>query len=51
MNTSDLHDDSEDVEFTPAERASAAKKSTWISVMVNILLSATQIAVGVFAKV
>ena len=27
MNTSDLHDDSEDVEFTPAERASAAKKA------------------------
>ena len=50
MNPSDLHDDSEDVEFTPAERASAAKKSTWVSVMVNILLSTTQITVGIFAK-
>ncbi len=50
MNVSNLQDDSEDVEFTPAERASAAKKSTWISVIVNILLSATQISVGIFAK-
>lgn len=50
MNVSNLHDDSEDVEFTTAERASAAKKSTWVSVIVNILLSATQISVGIFAK-
>ena len=50
MNFSDLHDDSEDVEFTVAQRAAAAKKSTWISVMVNIVMSSTQIAVGIFAK-
>jgi cation diffusion facilitator family transporter len=50
MKGSDLHDDSEDVEFTPAERAWAAKKSTWVSVIVNILLSTTQIVVGIFAK-
>jgi cation diffusion facilitator family transporter len=50
MNVSNLHDDSEDVEFTTAERASAAKKSTWVSVIVNILLSVTQISVGIFAK-
>ena len=50
MNASNSHDDSEDVEFTPAERTKAAKKSTWISVVVNILLSSTQITVGIFAK-
>ena len=50
MNASDLHDDSEDVEFTPAERARAANKSTWVSVVVNIVLSTTQITVGIFAK-
>ena len=49
-NGSDLHDDSEDVEYTPAERANAAKKSTWVSVVVNVILSITQITVGIFAK-
>ena len=50
MKTSDLQDDSEDTEFTPQERASAAKRSTWVSVVVNILLSTTQIMTGIFAK-
>ena len=50
MNAADLQTDSEDVEFTPEQRARAAQKSTWVSVVVNILLAATQISVGVFAK-
>ena len=50
MKTSDLHDDSEDTEFTPQERASAAKRSTWVSVVVNILLCTAQILTGIFAK-
>ena len=50
MNMLDLHEDSEDVEFTPTERAHAAKKSTWVSVAVNIVLSSIQIAIGIFAK-
>ncbi|NQW82322.1 MAG: cation transporter, partial [Alcaligenaceae bacterium] len=50
MNAADLQDDSEDVEFTPEQRARAAQKSTWVSVVVNIVLAATQISVGVFAK-
>jgi cation diffusion facilitator family transporter len=50
MKTSDLQDDSEDTEFTPQERASAAKRSTWVSVVVNILLCTAQILTGIFAK-
>ncbi|PHY05282.1 MAG: cation-efflux pump [Alcaligenaceae bacterium] len=50
MNAADLQDESEDVEFTPEQRARAAQKSTWVSVVVNIMLATTQISVGVFAK-
>ena len=50
MKTSKLYDDSEDTEFTPQERASAAKLSTWVSVVVNILLCTAQILTGIFAK-
>ncbi len=50
MNKDDLHDDSEDTEFTPTERAQAGKRSTLVSVVVNIFLSFTQITVGVFAQ-
>lgn len=49
MNNNDLVDDSEDTEFTPAERAAAAKKSTMVSVVVNVFMSTLQIVVGVFA--
>ncbi len=50
MNFSDLHDDTEDVHHPPQERLAAAKRSTWVSVVVNVVLSALQITVGVFAK-
>ncbi|MFY9136918.1 cation diffusion facilitator family transporter [Zwartia sp.] len=50
MKPSDLHDDSEDTEFTVEERSAAANKSTWVSVFVNIVLSITQIVVGILAK-
>jgi cation diffusion facilitator family transporter len=50
MSYLELADDSEDTQHTAAERASAASRSTWVSVAVNIFLTATQIAVGVFAK-
>ena len=33
-----------------AERAAAASRSTWVSVAVNLVLTVTQIAVGVLAK-
>lgn len=35
---------------SPAERAAAASRSTWVSVAVNLLLSLVQIVVGVLAK-
>jgi cation diffusion facilitator family transporter len=50
MKRPDLQDDSEDTTFTVEQRAAAANKSTWVSVCVNIALSITQIAVGIFAK-
>ena len=50
MNFSDIADDSEDTQHTAAERSAAASRSTWFSVGVNLVLTITQIAVGVFAK-
>ena len=50
MNFSDIADDSEDTQHTAAERSAAASRSTWVSVAVNLVLTITQIAVGVFAK-
>ena len=50
MNFSDLDDDSEHATHTAAERSAAATRSTWVSVVVNVVLSTTQIVVGVFAK-
>ncbi|MBY0466754.1 MAG: cation diffusion facilitator family transporter, partial [Burkholderiales bacterium] len=46
----EFHDDNEDPEHTPAERAAAASRSTWVSVWVNVVLSTLQIVVGVMAK-
>jgi cation diffusion facilitator family transporter len=50
MQFTEIDDDSEHSSHTPAERAKAASRTTWVSVVVNIVLSATQIAVGVLAK-
>lgn len=50
MPFSPVPDDDEDPRHTPAERAAAASRSTWVSVAVNLGLSALQIAVGVLAK-
>ena len=50
MNFSDIADESEDTQHTAAERSAAASRSTWVSVGVNLVLTITQIAVGVFAK-
>ena len=49
MNFNEL-DDPEDTEHTPQERAAAASRSTWVSVVVNLVLSTVQIVVGVWAK-
>ena len=50
MNFSDMNDDSEDTQHTAQERAAAASRSTWVSVVVNVVLTAVQITVGVMAK-
>ena len=40
----------DDSPIPPAERAAAASRSTWVSVGVNVVLSTTQIVVGVLSK-
>ena len=50
MQFDHLDDNTEDTPFSPAERAAAASRSTWVSVGVNVVLSSTQITVGVLAK-
>ncbi|MBT9507927.1 cation diffusion facilitator family transporter [Rhodoferax sp.] len=50
MQFTDLTDDTEDALHSPAERALAASRSTWVSVGVNVVLTITQIVVGVLAK-
>ena len=51
MQLTDLPpDDDEDLQHTPAERAQAASRSTWVSVGVNLLLTIVQVVVGVLAK-
>jgi cation diffusion facilitator family transporter len=43
-------EDTEHATHTPAERQAAASRSTWVSVGVNVVLSTTQIGVGVLSK-
>jgi cation diffusion facilitator family transporter len=49
MISNNLLDDPEDAQHMPAERAAAASRSTWVSVAVNIMLTITQVAVGMLA--
>ena len=50
MKFTNIPNAAEDSEQTHAERSAAASRSTWVSVGVNVVLSITQIVVGVFAK-
>ena len=50
MKFSDFEDESEDTEHSAQERADAASRSTWVSVVVNLVLTAAQISVGILAK-
>jgi cation diffusion facilitator family transporter len=50
MPITDLDDDPEDPQHSPEERAAAASRSTWVSVGVNLVLTLTQVAVGILAK-
>ncbi|CUI54617.1 Uncharacterised protein [Achromobacter xylosoxidans] len=40
-------EDPEDDEHSPAERAAAAARSTWVSVGVNVVLATAQIVIGI----
>ena len=50
MKFTDLADDPEDALHSPAERAAAASRSTWVSVAVNLLLTVTQIVAGILSR-
>ncbi len=50
MKFTEFADDPEDAQHTPAERAAAASRSTWVSVGVNLVLTTVQIAAGVLAR-
>ena len=50
MPLSTFSNDPEDSPESRAELAAAASRTTWVSVGVNLLLSSTQIAVGILSK-
>jgi len=50
MQFTNLSDDPEDTGHSPAERAAAASRSTWVSVVVDLALTSTQIVAGVLTK-
>ncbi|QDL52863.1 cation diffusion facilitator family transporter [Rhodoferax aquaticus] len=50
MNFVEIDDDSEHATHTAAQRAAAASRSTWVSVVVNVVLASTQIVIGVLSK-
>jgi cation diffusion facilitator family transporter len=50
MNFNELAEDPEDTQHSPAERAAAASRSTWVSVGVNLILTIAQITAGILAK-
>ncbi|WP_017772977.1 cation diffusion facilitator family transporter [Paraburkholderia kururiensis] len=49
MKTEELFDDTENSEHTPAERAAAASRSTWVSVVVNLALTLGQVLAGLLS--
>ncbi len=50
MKFSDLEDNPEDAAHSVAERSAAAVRSTWVSIVVNLLLTVVQVAVGLLAR-
>ena len=50
MNFTIHDDDSEHASHSPQERAAATSRSTWVSAVVNLLLSSTQIVVGLLSR-
>ena len=50
MNFNDQDDDSEHAAHTAQERAAVASRTTWVSVVVNVVLSIVQLVVGFWAS-
>jgi len=50
MTPDSFPDSSNDTTYSQADRARAATRSTWVSVAVNLVLSTTQIVVGMLSK-
>jgi cation diffusion facilitator family transporter len=50
MKFTEFAEDPEDTQHSPAERAAVAARTTWVSVGVNLVLTVTQIAVGVLSR-
>ena len=50
MQFAERDDDPEHSQIEAAERARAASRSTWVSVVVNLVLTATQITAGVLTR-
>ena len=50
MNFNDQDDDSEHATHSAQERAAVAARTTWVSVAVNVVLSAVQMVVGIWAS-
>ena len=50
MKPTSFTDAAEDAQHSPAERAAVAARSTWVSVGVNLVLTVTQIGIGILAK-
>jgi cation diffusion facilitator family transporter len=50
MQSDEFPDNNEDSQISQAERSAAASRSTWVSVVVNLLLTVAQIVAGVLSK-
>lgn len=50
MSFTELDDDPEDAQQRAAERAAVASRSSWVSVAVNLVLTALQIAAGLLTR-
>ena len=50
MKFTDLANDTEDPQYSAEQRSAAAVRSTWVSVAVNLVLTVTQVVVGVLAR-
>jgi cation diffusion facilitator family transporter len=50
MNLQELESESDEAGISAADRMAAAKRSTWVSVFVNLLLTAAQLVAGVLTK-